>query len=94
MRRAGVGSSAVRYSYERTFTREVTGQFLETPRGAVKLFSWSDPQDEYPADALRVHAADARAFVVRAANEPIQSIEVEILESFDRPVSFVVLGAG
>lgn len=64
---AGVGSSGVRYSYERTFTKEVTGQFLSTPRGAVKLFSWSDPQDVYPADALRMHAADAKAFVVRAA---------------------------
>src|SRR5581483_6374295 len=64
---AGVGSSGVRYSYERTFTKEVTGQFLSTPRGAVKLFSWSDPQDVYPADALRIHAADAKAFVVRAA---------------------------
>jgi hypothetical protein len=64
---AGVGSSTVRYSYERTFTREVTGQFVSTPRGAVKLFSWPDPQAPYPPDALRIHAADARALVLRAA---------------------------
>ncbi len=64
---AGVGSSAVRYSYERTFTREVTGQFLSTPRGDVKLFPWQDPQQPYPRDALRIHAADARTLVLRAA---------------------------
>ena len=28
-----------------------------TPRGPVKLFAWSDPQEPYPRDALRVHAA-------------------------------------
>src|SRR5204862_5982842 len=40
---AGVGASSVRYSYQR-FTKEITGQFLETPGGAVALFAWSDPQ--------------------------------------------------
>jgi hypothetical protein len=64
---AGVGSSSVRYSYQRSFTREVTGQFLATTRGTVKLFSWDGPQAPYPADALRLHSADARAFVIRAA---------------------------
>jgi hypothetical protein len=64
---AGVGSSSVRYSYQPTLASEVTGQFLVTPRGTVKLFSWNGPQDRYPADALRVHAADARSFLVRAA---------------------------
>ncbi len=64
---AGLGSSTVRYSYERTFTREVAGQFVSTPRGAVKLFSWPSPQEPYPPDALRLHAVDARSLVLRAA---------------------------
>jgi hypothetical protein len=64
---AGVGSSAVRYSYEPRLTREVTGQFLVMPHGPVKLFAWSDPQERYPADALRVHASDVRTLLVRAA---------------------------
>jgi hypothetical protein len=64
---AGVGSSSVRYSYQSRFTPEVTGQFLTTPVGTVKLFSWSDPQGSYPHDALRLHASDLDAFVVRAA---------------------------
>jgi hypothetical protein len=63
---AGVGASSVRYSYQR-FTKEITGQFLQTQRGPVKLFAWRDPQDAYPHDALKVHAADVRGFVVRAA---------------------------
>jgi hypothetical protein len=48
-------------------TREITGPFLRTPRGTVKLFAWRDPQQRYPADALRIHSADVRAFRVRAA---------------------------
>jgi heme/copper-type cytochrome/quinol oxidase subunit 1 len=64
---AGVGSSTLRYSFEPRLTRDVTGQFLITPRGTVKLFSWSDPQDRYPADALRLHAGDIRSLLARAA---------------------------
>jgi hypothetical protein len=64
---AGVGSSSVKYSYQPRLTPEVTGQFLATPRGIVKLFSWSDPQSTYPRDALRLHAADLDALVARAA---------------------------
>jgi hypothetical protein len=64
---AGIGSSSVRYSFQPRLTREVTGQFLATPRGLVKLFSWNEPQTPYPHDALRLHAADVRRFVVRAA---------------------------
>jgi hypothetical protein len=64
---AGVGGSSVRYAYQRGFTREVTGQFLRTPRGAVKLFAWSDPQGQAPVDSLRLHSDDVRAFLVRAA---------------------------
>jgi len=63
---AGVGGGSVRYSYQR-FTKEITGQFLETPRGHVALFAWSDPQQTYPRDALRVHARDVRGFVIRAS---------------------------
>ena len=36
---AGIGTSGVRYSIQPTLTPEVTGQFLVTPRGPVKLFS-------------------------------------------------------
>src|SRR5439155_970906 len=49
---AGVGGSSVRYSLEPRLPREVTGQFLRTPQGPVKLFAWSDPQGTYPHDAL------------------------------------------
>jgi hypothetical protein len=64
---AGIGGSSVRYSYEPRLTHEVTGQFLQTPRGPVKLFAWSDPQTTFPHDALRLHASDARTLLVRSA---------------------------
>jgi hypothetical protein len=64
---AGLGSSSVRYTYQPRLTSEVTGQFVSMPGGLVKLFSWSDPQSPYPADALRIHARDLGALVVRAA---------------------------
>jgi hypothetical protein len=63
---AGVGGSTVHYSYQR-FTKEITGQFLQTGGGHVALFAWDNPQTTYPHDALRVHARDVRAFVIRAA---------------------------
>jgi cbb3-type cytochrome oxidase subunit 1 len=63
---AGVGGSTVRYSYEPRLTQEVTGQFVTTKRGPVKLFAWNGPQG-YPHDALRLHAADMRSLLVRAA---------------------------
>jgi heme/copper-type cytochrome/quinol oxidase subunit 1 len=62
-----LGDGGVRYSYEPRMTREVTGQFVRTPRGTVKLFSWPDPQDRFPADALRLHAQDLGALVIRSA---------------------------
>ena len=64
---AGVGSSSVRYSYQPGFTPEITGPFLRTSRGTVKLFAWSDPQWPPPQDALRLHADEVDAFVFRAA---------------------------
>ncbi|MDX6514289.1 MAG: hypothetical protein QOE36_3793 [Gaiellaceae bacterium] len=64
---AGIGSGPVRYSYAGKLTSEISGQFLTTPKGLVKLFSWSDPQATYPTDALRLHAQDLRSLVVRAA---------------------------
>ena len=64
---AGIGTSGVRYAYQTSLPRDVTGQFLRTPTGPVKLFAWGDPQTSYPSDALRVHAADVRSLVVRAA---------------------------
>lgn len=63
---AGLGTSAVRYSYERHFTRDITGQFLVTARGPVKLFAWGDPQSSYPTDALRLRSGDVRSLLVRA----------------------------
>jgi hypothetical protein len=64
---AGIGGSSVRYAYQSGFTREVTGQFLATPRGTIKLFAWSDPQESFPTDALRLRAQDLLALRVRAA---------------------------
>jgi hypothetical protein len=64
---AGVGSSTVRYSYQPKLTREITGQFLRTPGGTIKLFSWDEPQDRYPPDALRLRARSVRSLLVRAA---------------------------
>jgi hypothetical protein len=64
---AGVGSSTVRYSYQPRLTSEITGQFLATPNGLVKLFSWPDPQQTFPPDALRLHPGDLSALVARAA---------------------------
>ncbi len=63
----GIGAGSVRYAYQTGFTQEVTGQFLSTPRGTVKLFAWRDPQDPYPPDALRLRSRDVRSFLVRAA---------------------------
>jgi len=64
---AGVGGSTVRYSYEPRLTKDVTGQFIGTARGPVKLFSWSDPQPSFPPDALRLHASELGSLMVRAA---------------------------
>jgi hypothetical protein len=63
----GLGSHSPRYAYAGRLTREITGQFLRTPRGTVKLFAWRDPQTPYPPDALRVHASDVGSLVFRAA---------------------------
>jgi hypothetical protein len=78
---AGVGGGSVRYSYQR-FTKEITGQFLETPRGHIALFAWSDPQQSYPGDALKVHARDVGGFVIRAA--ALDSPEAYQLYDLDR----------
>ncbi len=64
---SGIGTSSVRYAYQTGFTRDVTGQFLTTSKGTVALFTWRDPQDPYPRDALRLHSRDVRSFLVRAA---------------------------
>ena len=64
---AGVGGSSIRYAYQTRFTPDIVGQFLGTRHGPVKLFTWQEPQSPYPADALRVHSADVRALVARAA---------------------------
>ena len=64
---AGIGGSSVRYAYQSGFTDEVTGQFVATPKGTIKLFAWQDPQENFPTDALRLHASDLQALRVRAA---------------------------
>jgi hypothetical protein len=63
----GLGSHSPRYAYAGRLTREITGQFLRTPRGTVKMFAWGDPQNPYPSDAIRVHARDVSSLVFRAA---------------------------
>ena len=57
---AGIGTSGVRYTYQTSLPRDVTGQFLRTPRGPVKLFAWGDPQTSYPAGRA-ARARDRRA---------------------------------
>jgi hypothetical protein len=64
---SGIGTKSLRYTYTTSFTKEITGQFLSTPHGKVKLFDWRDPQSPYPRDALRVHAADFDGLLVRSA---------------------------
>jgi hypothetical protein len=46
-------------------TNEVTGEFLVTARGPVKLFAWPELRDAFPPDAIRVHSV--AALLVRAA---------------------------
>ena len=62
-----IGSGRLQYAYQTGFTREVAGQFLATPRGAIKLFAWRDPQESFPRDSLRVHPGDIRSLLVRAS---------------------------
>jgi hypothetical protein len=63
----GLGTKPLRYAYETRLSSEITGQFLSTPRGTVRLFAWRDPQARYPVDALRVHARDVGGLLIRAA---------------------------
>jgi hypothetical protein len=63
----GIGSKSLHYSYAKRFTKEITGAFITTPRGQVKLFDWRDPQSPYPNDALRVHGGDVRGLEIRSA---------------------------
>jgi hypothetical protein len=63
----GLGSHATKYAYQPRLTREITGQFIRTPRGTVKLYAWRDPQATPPRDALRLHPADLGSLVFRAA---------------------------
>ena len=90
---AGVGGSSVRYSYEPRLTPEVTGQFVTTKRGPVKLFAWQEPQASFPHDALRLHASDLDGLLVRAA--AVDSPKAYQLFDLDHgtPVPLVVRGA-
>jgi hypothetical protein len=82
---AGIGRGGVRYAYLPHVTREITGQFLTTQHGPVKLFSWSDPQNGFPADALRIHARDVDALSARAA--ALDAASAYQLYDLDRDVS-------
>jgi cbb3-type cytochrome oxidase subunit 1 len=64
---SGLGTKPLRYAYETSLGKEITGQFLSTPRGMVRLFDWRDPQSPYPADALRVHPTDFGGIVIHSA---------------------------
>jgi hypothetical protein len=86
---AGVGGSTVRYSYQTGFTREVTGQFVTTPRGTIKLFAWRDPQESFPNDALRLHAADVQTLEVRSAAVDAASA-YQLFDLDGRPVPLAV----
>jgi hypothetical protein len=86
---AGVGGSSVRYSYQTGFTREVTGQFVSTQGGTIKLFAWQDPQETFPADALRLHSSDLQALRVRAAAVDTPSA-YQLFELDGNPVQLVV----
>jgi hypothetical protein len=90
---AGVGGSTVRYSYEPRLTQEVTGQFVSTTHGPVKLFSWSDPQGSFPPDALKLHASQLGSLLVRAA--AVDTMGAYQLFDLGRgePVSLVVRGS-
>ena len=86
---AGVGGSTVRYAYQTGFTREVTGQFVTTPRGTIKLFAWRDPQESFPRDALRLHAADLESVQVRSAAVDAASA-YQLFDLDGRPVPLAV----
>jgi cytochrome c oxidase cbb3-type subunit 1 len=61
-----IGTARLHYAYQTGFTEDVTGQFLATRGGPVKLFAWRDPQEAFPSDSLRVAAPDVRSLLVRA----------------------------
>ena len=86
---AGVGGATVRYAYQTGFTREVTGQFVETPRGTIKLFAWRDPQERFPADALSLHAADLRRLQIRSAAVDAASA-YQLFDLDGRPIPLAV----
>jgi hypothetical protein len=91
---AGIGGGSVRYTLQPRLTPEITGQFLVTPRGPVKLFSWRDPQAAYPADALRIAAHDVTSLLARAA--AVDAVSAYRLFDLDRgrPVPLDVRASG
>jgi hypothetical protein len=91
---ANIGSGSVRYTLQPKLTKEVTGQFLVTPRGPVKLFAWQDPQAAFPSDALRLHSADVRSLLVRAAAVDASSAYRLFDADTNRAVPLVVRRAG
>ncbi|MDX6466003.1 MAG: hypothetical protein QOI27_1043 [Gaiellaceae bacterium] len=91
---AGIGDRGVRYTLQPKLTPDITGQFLVTPRGPVKLFSWQDPQSTYPTDALRLHSRDVTALMSRAAAMDAVSAYRLFDLSTNRPVPLAVRTQG
>jgi hypothetical protein len=86
---AGIGGSSVHYAYQTGFTHEVTGQFVTTPHGTIKLFAWQDPQETFPRDALRLHTADVLTLQVRSAAVDAASA-YQLFDLDGRPIQLVV----
>ena len=91
---ANVGSGGVRYTLQPKLTKEITGQFLVTPRGPVKLFAWQDPQAAFPSDALRLRSTDVSSLLVRAA--AVDAVSAYRLFDVDtnRAIPLAVRGVG
>ena len=65
---AGIGGSTVRYAYQTRFTREVTGQFLATPRGNDQALRLARPAGaRFPRTRCAFMRATCARCVVRAA---------------------------
>jgi len=56
------------------------------------LFAWQDPQERFPADALRLHAADMQSFRVRSAHVDSSSA-YQLFDLNGTPVPLVVRGS-
>ena len=67
LRSPASAAAPFRYSYQTRLTPESRASSSRRHAAPVKLFAWREPQEPFPADALRLHAADVRSLLVRAA---------------------------